>query len=304
MPHGQSKDSTAGTAKLLVVLLAFAWGFNWIAAAVALREITPWSLRFAGSGIGAVTLIAAAMITGHSLRVPRGEYVHVMIAGFFNVAAFQVLSGFAQLSGATSRAIIITYSMPIWTTMLSTIVLGERLNRIRIIAFGLCVAGLAILLWPLFTNGFPLFVVYSLGCALSWCVATVYIKWAKVTVAPLANAAWQLLFGLLFIAAGTFAFEGTPHLWPVRNDTLLAVLFVGVLGVGLAHFLWWSIVGQLPAITASLGSLIVPVVGVSASAIYLGERLTIPDIIGFVMIFAAAACVLLQPNVKHTEMPE
>ena len=304
MPHGQSNDSVAGTAKLLVVLLAFAWGFNWIAAAVALREITPWSLRFAGSGIGAVTLIAAAMITGHSLRVPRGEYVHVMIAGFFNVAAFQVLSGFAQLSGATSRAIIITYSMPIWTTMLSTIVLGERLNRIRIIAFGLCVAGLAILLWPLFTNGFPLFVVYSLGCALSWCVATVYIKWAKVTVAPLANAAWQLLFGLLFIAAGTFAFEGTPHLWPVRNDTLLAVLFVGVLGVGLAHFLWWSIVGQLPAITASLGSLIVPVVGVSASAIYLGERLTIPDIIGFVMIFAAAACVLLQPNVKHTEMPE
>ena len=75
-------------------------------------------------------------------------------------------------------------------------------------------------------------------------------------------------------------------------------------GVGLAHFLWWSIIGRLPAITASLGSLIVPVVGVTASAIYLGERLTMPDIVGFVMIFAAAACVLLQPNVKHTEMPE
>ncbi len=304
MPHGQSKDSVAGTAKLLVVLLAFAWGFNWIAAAVALREISPWSLRLAGSGIGAATLIAAAMITGHSLRVPRGEYVHVMVAGFFNVAAFQILSGFAQLSGATSRAIIITYSMPIWTTMLSTIVLGERLNRIRIVAFGLCVAGLAILLWPLFATGFPPFVFYSLGCALSWCVATVYIKWAKVTIAPLANAAWQLLFGLLFIVVGTFVFEGVSHLWPVRNDTLLAVLFVGVLGVGLAHFLWWSIVGRLPAITASLGSLLTPVIGVSASAIILGERLTVPDIIGFAMIFAAAACVLLQPNVKHTEMPE
>jgi drug/metabolite transporter (DMT)-like permease len=305
MPHAHAKDSdVAGTAKLLVVLLAFAWGLNWIAAAVALREVSPWSLRVAGSGIGAVTLIAAALITGHSLRVPRGEHVHVMVAGFFNVAAFQILSGFAQLSGATSRAIIITYSMPIWTTMLSTVVLGERLNRVRIIAFGLCVAGLAILLWPLFATGFPPFVFYSLGCALSWCVATVYIKWAKVTIAPLANAAWQLLFGLLFIATGTFVFEGFPHLWPVRNDTLLAVLFVGVLGVGLAHFLWWSIIGRLPAITASLGSLIVPVVGVSASAIYLGERLTIPDIVGFVMIFAAAACVLLQPNVKHPEMPE
>lgn len=113
-----------------------------------------------------------------------------------------------------------------------------------------------------------------------------------------------MLFGLLFIAAGTLAFEGSPHLWPVNNDVVLAVLFVGLFGVGLAHFLWWSIIGRMPAITASLGSLIVPVVGVTASAIYLGERLTIPDMVGFALIFAAAACVLLQPNVKHTEMPE
>jgi drug/metabolite transporter (DMT)-like permease len=302
MPH--AKPGSTGTAKLLVVLLAFAWGLNWIAAAIALREVSPWSLRVAGSGIGAVTLLAAAIVTGHKLRIPRGEHLHIMIAGFFNVAAFQILSGFAQLSGATSRAIIITYSMPIWTTMLSTVVLGEKMTRIRIIAFGLCVAGLSVLLWPLFANGFPSFVFYSLGCALSWCVATVYIKWAKVRIEPLTNAAWQLVFGLLFIAAGSFVFEGYPHLWPISNDAVLAVLFVGVLGVGLAHFLWWSIIGRLPAITASLGSLIVPVVGVTASAVYLGERLTVPDMIGFALIFAAAACVLLQSNVKHAEMPE
>jgi drug/metabolite transporter (DMT)-like permease len=304
MSHADAKSDVAAKAKLLVVLLAFAWGFNWIAAAVALREVTPWSLRFAGSGIGAATLFAAAVLTGHNLRVPRGEHLHIMVAGFFNVAAFQILSGFAQLSGATSRAIVITYSMPIWATVLSWLVLGERLNRIGVLAFALCVAGLSILLWPLFATGFPPFVIYALGCAMSWAIATVYIKWAKVTIEPLANAAWQLLFGLLFITAGTFAFEGYPHLWPVRNDTILAVLFVGVFGVGLAHFLWWTIVGRLSTITASLGSLMTPVVGVSASAVLLGERLTVPDIIGFAMIFAAAACVLLQPNVKHTEMPE
>jgi drug/metabolite transporter (DMT)-like permease len=300
----QSKRDAATTARLLVVLLAFAWGFNWIAAAWALREVSPWSLRFAGAGIGAMVLFAAALLTGHDLKVPRGEFRHVMIAGFFNVAAFQILSGFAQLSGATSRAIIITYSMPIWTTVLSAIVLGEQLNRIRMLAFGLCVAGLAILLWPLFANGFPPFVFYSLGCALSWCIATVYIKWAEVKIEPLANAAWQLLFGFFFIAAGTFAFEGWPRLWPLHAPTLLAILYVGLFGVGLAHFLWWSIVGRLPTITASLGSLLVPVIGVTASALLLGERLTAPDIAGFVLIFAAAACVLLQPSVKHAEMPE
>jgi drug/metabolite transporter (DMT)-like permease len=304
MSHADTKSDVAATAKLLVVLLAFAWGFNWIAAAVALREVSPWSLRFAGSGIGAATLFAAAILTGHNLQVPRGEHLHVMVAGFFNVAAFQILSAFAQMSGATSRVIIINYSMPIWTTVLSRFMLGERLNAIRMLAFALCVVGLMILIWPQLAEGLSPSIFYSFGCALSWSFATVYIKWAKVTIEPLANAAWQLLFGLLFIAAGTFAFEGFPHLWPIHNDTLLAVLFVGVLGVGLAHFLWWSIVGRLPATTASLGSLLVPVIGVAGSAVLLGERLTVPDIVGFVLIFAAAACVLLQPNVKHTEMPE
>ena len=72
----------------------------------------------------------------------------------------------------------------------------------------------------------------------------------------------------------------------------------------MAHVLWWAIVGRLPTITASVGSLLVPVVGVTASTVILGERPSPTDIIGFVAIFAAAACVLLQPDVKHTEMPE
>ncbi|MEJ2377088.1 MAG: DMT family transporter [Pseudolabrys sp.] len=294
----------AGTARLLVLLLAFTWGFNWIAAAIALRELSPWALRFAGAGIGAAVLISAAAVTGHSLKVPRGEHLHIMVAGFFNVAAFQVLAAFAQVSGATTRAIIITYSMPIWTTILSRLVLGEKLTPVRLIAFALCVGGVSVLVWPLFAAPFPLSVFYSLGCALSWAFATVYIKWAKVTITPLANAAWQLVFGFLFIAAGTFAVEGYPYLWPVDADVILAVLFVGILGVGLAHFLWWSIVGRLPAITASISALLVPVIGVSASALLLGEHLTLTDIAGFGMIFVAAASVLLQPNVKHTEMPE
>jgi len=304
MPDPNAKADGAATARLLVVLLAFAWGLNWIAAAFALREVSPWSLRFAGSSIGTITLMVAAVITGHNLRIPRGEHVHIMIAGFLNVSAFQIFSSFAQLHGATSRAIIITYSMPIWTALLSRLVLGEKFTAVRVLALCLCVAGLTILVWPLFVDGFPSFVFYSLGCALSWTIATVYIKWAKLTIEPLANAAWQLFFGVIFVGIGVVIYEGYPRLWPIQTDILLAVIYVGLFGVGLAHFLWWTIVHKLPAMTASLGALLVPVIGVTCSIFLLGERLTAPDIIGFVMIFAAAACVLLQPNTRHDEMPE
>lgn len=299
--EGQDTADITAKARLLMVLLAFAWGLNWIAAAIALREVSPWSLRFAGSSIGAATLFAAAALTRHNLRIPRGEHIHILIAGLFNVAGFQILSSFAQVSGATTRAIIITYSMPIWATVLSWLVLGERLNKVGALAFALCVAGLTTLVLPLFADGFPPFVFYSLGCALSWAFATVYIKWARLTIEPLANAAWQLLFGFLFLAVGTFVFEGYPHLWPLHTATVLAILNVGLVGVGLAHFLWWTIVGRLPASTASIGALLVPVIGVTSSVLFLGEHLSVPDSIGFLMIFAAAACVLLQPGGRRPE---
>jgi drug/metabolite transporter (DMT)-like permease len=129
----QTSDAASG-AKLLVLLLAFAWGFNWIGAAFALQEVPPWSLRFVGTGIGAITLVLATWLSGRSLKVPPGAFKHILIAGFFNVSVFNICSAFAQLYGATSRAVIITYSMPIWASVLAWLILGDRLDRVRLIA--------------------------------------------------------------------------------------------------------------------------------------------------------------------------
>lgn len=304
MPSPRDTAEVTGTARMLVVLLAFAWGLNWISVSIGLRGAPPWTLRFLGAGLGALTLIVAATLSGHTLRVPRGERVHVMVAGFLNVALFQILSTFAQLNGATSRVIILAYSMPIWTTIMGRLLLGERLTTMRRIAIALCIVGLAILVWPLFAHGIPITVVLGLACAWCWCGATVYLKWVKATVPPLANAAWQLVFGFLFIAGGTFIFEGVPHVNGISRDTWLAILFMGIIGTGLAHFLWWSVAARLPAITASIGALLVPVIGVVASTIVLHERPTVNDIVGFALIFSAASCVLLQPGRKRIAMPE
>ncbi|HWK97867.1 MAG TPA: DMT family transporter [Pseudolabrys sp.] len=301
MPQGQTGGRNAiGTAQLLVVLLAFCWGLVWVATAFALHEVKPWTLRTTCIGIGAATLFIVARLAGFDLTVPRRERIHVMVGGFFNIAAFHVLTAFAQLNGATSRTIVITYSMPIWATLLSVVLLHERLDRSRILAFSLCVAGIGVLVWPLFANGVPVFALYSLTAAVGWAFAIVYMKWMRVTVPPLANAAWQLLFSFGILSIGTLAFEGVPRLWPLSTPALVAVLYIGILGVGLAHFLFWSIVGRLSTVAAALGMLLVPVVGVISSTIVLGERPTTPDIVGFALIFAAAASVLLWPTVGPT----
>jgi drug/metabolite transporter (DMT)-like permease len=51
--------------------------------------------------------------------------------------------------------------------------------------------------------------------------------------------------------------------------------------------------------TASLGVLSVPPVGVLGSVVLLGERPTLPDMLGFALILLASACVLLVPAARR-----
>jgi len=301
---GATRHDGAAGAKLMVVAMGLAWGFNWVAARIILQALQPWAMRAVGIGLGTLTLFAAAYLCRVPLTIARKDRLKVVVAGFFNVAVFGVGSAYAQVYGTTSRAIVIAYSMPIWSALLARMVLKERLTAVKLLALGLCAAGLTILIEPLARTGFPFGALLALVCAWSWAAGTIYLKWAKIAAPTLAVAFWQLLFGWLMLAAGMLWFEGLPQLWPLPTNVALWLAYNGFIGMGLAYFLWFVIIGRLPAMTASLGSLLVPVVGVVGSALVLGERPSLTDAIGFALIFSAAASVLLQPNVKHTEMPE
>jgi drug/metabolite transporter (DMT)-like permease len=300
----RGKSDTAASAKLLVVVMGMAWGFNWVAARFILEALQPWAMRTIGIGLGGLTLFAAAAIGGVPLALPRGQRLKTVIAGFFNVGAFSVGSAYAQIYGTTSRAVVVAYSMPIWSALLAWFVLREKVTTVKLAALALCITGLAILIWPLARNGLPLGALIALGCAWSWAAGTIYVKWAKIAAPTLTVTAWQLLFGWLMLAAGMLIFEAMPDLTQAPPYVLAWLGYNSFIGMGLAYFLWFAIVERLPATTASLGSLLVPVVGVVGSAWLIGERPSLTDSIGFACIFAAAASVLLQRNVKHDEMPE
>jgi drug/metabolite transporter (DMT)-like permease len=293
-----SSLSHQARAKLLVVLLGVLWGWNWVASKIALQEVGPWSLRIAGLGLATLTLFAMARVRGSSLAIPRGRpRLHVAVAALFNVAAFNMFTALAQLGAPTSRVVIIAYTMPIWATLLSFIVLRESLMAVRLAAMVLCVLGLTVLVAPLITaSAVPHSLLYALGGALGWAAGTVYLKWARIEAPPLAVATAQLAIGTACIVACALVFEGPPQLWPLQWQTIAALAYNGMIGMGLAYLLWFDVITRLPAATASLGVLIVPVVGVASSALILSERPSVADLAGFALIFAAAACALLPPG--------
>jgi drug/metabolite transporter (DMT)-like permease len=280
-------------ARVMLVVLCFIWGITWPLMKIALLEIPPFSMRTVTAALGAFVLYLVCRFTGRSLRVPNAKaWVHIIIASLLNVVAFVVFGSFAQLTAATSRVTILAYTMPIWAVLLGWPFLGERPNRIQAIALGLCIAGIAILIYPLAATQIPTGIWLALLTGICWGAGTVYLKWARIQADPMGVASWQVTVAFVVIAICLLLFEGRLHLGAAHTPALLATLSTGIFANGIAYGLWFAIVRRLPAVTASLGVLGSPVIGVVAWVLILDDRPTSADIVGFVLILAASACAL------------
>jgi drug/metabolite transporter (DMT)-like permease len=293
--------SDATVAKLLLIALSFCWGLSWTAMRIALDEVSPWSMRLIGYSIGAATLLLLIKAQGRRLAIPFGrDWLHIFIAALFLSVSFGVAGTFAQLMANTSRVIIVNYSMPVWGTLMAYFVLHERINRRAAIGLMLCVAGLSVLVYPVAEKSLrePIGLLLALVCALGWGAGTVYMKWARIRGDLLAITFWQVMVGVAAFVIGYAIFEGAPSFEPLQWRTWGGLLFNGVLGTGIAYFIWFNIIGRLSTAMASLGSLINPVVGVLGAVVILGDRPTLSDWVGFALIFGAAACVMIPQRVQ------
>ena len=282
---------------LLVPLLGLLWGFNWPAVRISLTEIAPWTLRAGGMTFAGLALVAVALASGISLRVPAAHWPRLVVAGILSIAAFNILLAFAQLMAPTSRAAILTFTMPVWATLMAWPVLGERFDRPRLIGLGLGIAGLLCLGLPLIKAG-----QVSPGLALavlasvSWALGTIVTKRWPVGAPTLTIAAWQLLIGGAAAGIGMLVFEGLPVPKALSPPVAVALTFHILGAQALAYFLWFTVIARLPAGIASLGTLMVPAVGALGSVLLLGERPAASDWLGLVLVIAASGAILVSPK--------
>lgn len=285
----------SGIARAWLFVIALSWGFNWPAVKLALNEMPIWCMRAVGLTAGSSVLLVLARASGRRLRVEPRQWPVLILAGLLNIAAFNVLTAVAQTLMPTSRAVILAYTMPLWTALLARIFLGERLAPRQRAALGLGAAGLAAVLVPLGSQlGAPSVqqaIVAILGAAIAWAAGTIVMKRAGFASDPIVNTAWQLAIGAVTVWFGAVAFEATALVnlafWPSSASGWGGLVYNSVIGIALSYFLWFGMVARLPAATASIGVLLVPVVGVAASMAIIGEQPSLADGLGFVLITAA-----------------
>ena len=285
---------------LIPLLLALAWGLNWPAVKVMLSVLPPFSARALGLGLGAMLLLALALLRGTRLLPPRDALPGVAVGSLLTVAVFNMCTAFAQLTTSTSRAAVLTFTMPMMSAALAWLVLGERPDRRGAVALVLGSAGIAVLAVPVLQGlagsmpGASAWgLVFPLGAALAWALGTVATKRWPPPGDRIVLTAWQLGLGALIAAGvGLWAGERLPAVWPPK--VLVALAWHVVVGTAVAYVLWYRLLASASATVSSLTTLAVPVVGVIGAMALVGDRPSAIDWVGFALVLGGAALAVLR----------
>src|SRR4029079_18189724 len=161
---------------------------------------------------------------------------------------------------------------------------GERPPVLRTLGLVMAFVGLASIMGG---NGFAASVeklpgiIMALAGALGFAIGTVFSKKSPIHRPPITAAAWQIGIGCLPISIIGLLVE-TTHLSLVTPVGWCLLVYSTVVQFCIAYVSWFAALARLPASVAAIGTMAVPVIGVVASAIALGEPLGLTQVVAVV----------------------
>ena len=279
---------------LLAVAVMAVWGSNFVVIKVALAHLPP--LTLAALRFTAVFLPAALF-----LKRPQASWA--------NLAAYGILIGAGQFGAlfialradvTPGLASLIMQTQVFFTIGLSMWLTGERLQGVQVVALVLAVAGLGVILSHTDGSITPLGLGLLLVAALGWSGGNMVSR-AAGKVDMLSYVVWSSLFAVPPLFALAFVFEGpTAMASGIRNAdamTWVAVVWQAVGNAMFGYGVWGWMLARYPATTVAPLALLVPVFGMTASAILLGEPMQDWKLLAAVLVMSGLALGILWPRI-------
>ncbi|MEV3984240.1 EamA family transporter [Nonomuraea sp. NPDC049758] len=282
---------------LLTALTPAIWGTTYLIT----TELLPPGRPLLAALIRA--LPAGLILIAITRRLPRGNWWwRALVLGALNIGLFFALLfvGAYRLPGGVAATV--GAIQPLLVALLSAGLLGERLTWRVALAAAAGVAGVSLLVLRADARLDLLGVAAALGGAVVMAVGVVLSKRWKSPAPLLATTGWQLTAGGLLLAPVTFLVEGPPpaHL---TGENLAGYAYLAIIGSALAYTLWFRGIRELSATKVTFLGLLSPVVATALGWLVLGQRLTLAQVAGAVIVLAALLVAQLQP-VRHRAAPE
>jgi probable blue pigment (indigoidine) exporter len=268
----------------LLLFTACSWGLTWPQSKFLLTMLPPFSMRAACGVLAFSFAFLIALVRGENLWPPRDQWPRLVLFGMLNYGLFIVLNTLSLVGLKASEAVVITYTLPVWASLLAWPMLGERPTFRKILALILALGGVALLVGADTAEASWLKLPAAglgLAAAVSFGLGTVLAKKHPLRLPPTTAVAWQAMFGMVLVVV-LASFEH-PHWGNVTAVGWGSIAFIGTIPLTVAYLTWFRALRMVPASTAATTVLLSPVVGVIGSGVLLGETFGPRQIVALVM---------------------
>lgn len=292
----QSAGSGLISRKQLLALLAITlmWGINWPMMKYSLREMSPLYFRALTMSSGALWLFFFYRARGLRMLPKGAEWRTVIALGLPNMLGWHTAAILGVKELASGRAAILGFTMPIWTVLLGTLFLGEKLT----VRISIAVLAVAAAIGLLISNelgalaGRPVGIAWMELAALMWAVGTLMMRRVRITLPVEVLTVWMLILTSLCLWMLAFLIEPWPS-WRFSAPMWGSLLYGAVINYGFSQIIWFGMARNLPPATSAMSIMAVPLIGTLAATLILGERPHWEDYVAMLCVMAAIAAVLL-----------
>lgn len=280
------------TATLIRFLaLALLWGSSFTLIKVSLEGLSPAQLVLGRLMLGAAVLATVAAL--RHVPLPRGGPVWGHLAGaalFGNVLPFLLLSYGERTAGAGIAGVLIGATPLLTLTIAYAALTAERATARKVAGLIAGFAGIVLVLAPWQeAAGSAGGELACFGAAVSYAISFVYVRrfLSPRGLPPLALATGQLLTAVVLQALVSPLLEWGPA--QLTGRVLVSIVLLGVLSTGLAYVLYFRLIADIGATSASAVNYVVPIAAVATGILFLGESLTWNVVAGGLVVLAGMA---------------
>lgn len=288
--RAQPAQMTGIKSLLWLALMVLLWGLSWPATKLALNTVPPLWLAAIRFGSAALCLFGLLAVRGKLVLPTRVDWPIVASNGFLQMMVFTGLGMIAMVHVDTSRAVLLAYTTPLWGVVVGWLALRQTPTRWQLAALLLGLAGIGLICSPWEMDwsapGAVMGAAFLLVGAISWSVVILHIKRHCWSASPLALAPWQMLLATVPLAAIAYGLEGAPTeiAWDLRLVELL--VFIGPIATSACFVISAEHGRRVSTFTMSNFTLGVPLIGILASVLFLGNQLTVLFAAGLGLVVA------------------
>lgn len=280
---------------LLALSVVFVWGTNFVVIRWGLDGLPPFlfaTLRFAFSALPWLFFIRRPAVPWHKLAA---------FGVLLGVGQFALLFLAMRADISPGLASLVIQVQVFFTIGLSLITLGERVRGFQLVGLVLAVAGLAVIASHLDATLTVKGLALILAAAFFWACANMVVKTVG-KVDMLGFMVWTSLFAVPPLLALSLWLEGpqiiATSVLQAGTGVWACVLWQAIGNTLFGYGAWNWLLSRYPAATVTPMALLVPVFGMGASALSLGEPLPAWKLGAGALVLCGLVVIVVWPRLR------